>query len=823
MVQNNTVPIVVTATAIPLTKCIPPPDAEVSVTGITVGITSPPLGEFSYSWAGPGGSSFITQNVPVTTPGEYMVTATKSTTTAFGCSSAPFRVVVRDLRRTPTVLFTTVNSSSCDNEYDGRITVTATTTIIGTDPDPGAGSNYNFEWTNDPDGSGTAYRASAPANNTVSTFTTLHTDRIGPGSYSIKATNFSTGCIGNGSVNIGQTTIPMSITSVTSTPITDCKPTTTGTGTVVSISGPSTLLTDYTYTWDDEPSFALPNLVALLPTEVTLTGLRAGTYYIKAKRNEVINPATPGVSASGCSTDAVSFRVMDTHVSPVVGITQTLKQVMCNATGSASLSVTGDGQTDANPNYAFRWFNNLANTAPSFATTSTVNNLVHGNYSVTVLDSRTNCDATALYIVTDDSGEFRPIVSAGGQPRSLCVGQDGSVTARVVNYAIPATPPDANYPFLAYTADSFTATARLTGSSDVLNMSGNNGFTDFVHKGLAEGAYVVRITDTKTGCFGEVTHQVGDARIYPVPSIATVARVTNCDPLRPNGVARATSNGTFIGFRFDWYEGATVTGTNKIYEGSEFNELKASPQQYIVRATNVINGCTNDVTTSLESEMVNPLLPEIEKLSDVTSCAPLPPNGKLSVSVGPDKNTRDYVFLWYDGTTEGNRKDFEGEIYSDLGVGSYSVTAINKLTGCKSPLATEKVDIDQLFPDFDFDIRNSTCDKNDGFATLKISVNAPIERIEWIKKTDATIFALGPNLTDASAGSYKVTATTFLGCVTEKDVTIIPDIRAFNGISKNQDGLNEIFTIDCIQNFPNNLVQVFNRAGTLVYEGNGYD
>ncbi|MCX8492281.1 MAG: gliding motility-associated C-terminal domain-containing protein, partial [Cyclobacteriaceae bacterium] len=32
-----------------------------------------------------------------------------------------------------------------------------------------------------------------------------------------------------------------------------------------------------------------------------------------------------------------------------------------------------------------------------------------------------------------------------------------------------------------------------------------------------------------------------------------------------------------------------------------------------------------------------------------------------------------------------------------------------------------------------------------------------------------------------------------------------------------------IFTIDCIQNFPNNLVQVFNRAGTLVYEGNGYD
>ena len=35
--------------------------------------------------------------------------------------------------------------------------------------------------------------------------------------------------------------------------------------------------------------------------------------------------------------------------------------------------------------------------------------------------------------------------------------------------------------------------------------------------------------------------------------------------------------------------------------------------------------------------------------------------------------------------------------------------------------------------------------------------------------------------------------------------------------------MNEIFQIDCIQNFPTNLVKIFNRAGTLVYEAEGYD
>jgi len=65
--------------------------------------------------------------------------------------------------------------------------------------------------------------------------------------------------------------------------------------------------------------------------------------------------------------------------------------------------------------------------------------------------------------------------------------------------------------------------------------------------------------------------------------------------------------------------------------------------------------------------------------------------------------------------------------------------------------------------------------------------------------------------------------TTQLGCSESKTITIITDIRPFNGVSRNSDGQNDIFYINCIDNFPGNNVKIFNRAGTKVYEDDNYD
>ncbi len=45
----------------------------------------------------------------------------------------------------------------------------------------------------------------------------------------------------------------------------------------------------------------------------------------------------------------------------------------------------------------------------------------------------------------------------------------------------------------------------------------------------------------------------------------------------------------------------------------------------------------------------------------------------------------------------------------------------------------------------------------------------------------------------------------------------------YNEFSPNNDGQNEYFIIDCIENYPNNRLEVFNRYGNIVYETVAYN
>lgn len=48
-------------------------------------------------------------------------------------------------------------------------------------------------------------------------------------------------------------------------------------------------------------------------------------------------------------------------------------------------------------------------------------------------------------------------------------------------------------------------------------------------------------------------------------------------------------------------------------------------------------------------------------------------------------------------------------------------------------------------------------------------------------------------------------------------------LEIFNEFSPNNDGVNDMFTITCIERFPNNEISIFNRYGILVYKTRGYN
>jgi gliding motility-associated-like protein len=788
-------------------KCYP--DGQISVSTLSPGV----IGDYSFNWffGDPNSaplvdgtnvaitaSSISLANYPAMGAGTFYVVATKNAllSPGAGCKTPPFRVDLLNQSVNPKVQLTFTPNTSCDLSNPNGTVLAAAAEQNGANTD-----NYSFTWGLN----GGALPGITTQTNTNNSSTLAAAME---GNYSLVIKNVSnTGCSFTSSikVDLNQNLSKPNIIDVSTTNPLDCKASGSAEVTSVSIGGgpPVTgaaLATSFSYEWY-QSDYSPANIMT--STAPLNAGILPGQYFVLVRD-----------LSTQCKSIPKEADIANTQiVYPVAKIAQTALQISCTATtGTAALAGTGDGQNDTNPNYSFTWYNSLDLSGPVYGTTSSINNLVTGSYSVDVKNLTTGCSASAFYIVPNDVPTFMPVMSLGGQPRTLCIGVDGTVLAKVIDIS-------PSYPFpLNYTADLyFGGSPNLSAPPDIPSMAPLAGFTaTFLERNLKEGTYTVRITDNNTSCTVVDKIDVLDKREFPAPFIDLLSPTTNCDPLRANGVAKVAVNGQVGGFEFTWYEGAAVNGS-PTYTGVQFSELK--PMTYTVQAMDLTTGCTGIVQTTVPNGAIPIPVPNLDKLSDVTSC--VTNNGSLAASVGADKNTRDYTFDWYDGTQVTPPSDFVGETYSDLGEGIYSVTATSNITGCKSPPVAKAIVKAQEYPDFDFQIRNSTCDKADGFATLTLTSNVPIADIEWQNGNGP--FQLGPNLKNVTAGTYTATVTSNLGCVTTKEVEILPEIRPFNGISRNGDGQNEIFQIDCIQNFPNNIVKIYNRAGTLVYEANFYD
>jgi len=74
--------------------------------------------------------------------------------------------------------------------------------------------------------------------------------------------------------------------------------------------------------------------------------------------------------------------------------------------------------------------------------------------------------------------------------------------------------------------------------------------------------------------------------------------------------------------------------------------------------------------------------------------------------------------------------------------------------------------------------------------------------------------------------TYTVTVTDSFACVSTATIFIPEDCDSLfipNGISPDDDGVNDYFVIQGLQNFPNNSIQIFNRWGTFVFKSKPYN
>lgn len=739
---------------------------------------------------GIAGTANYTTSVAMT-PGFYSFVATCTGPVGnnlIGCKSVPITAEIKQSVTNPAIANTSKNSNTnCTGiAANGSITVSI---------DGGASPlNYTFKWF---EGSST----SSPALGTTTGTTGGVNGEVGQnlkgGTYTVQVTNKTTNCFSTSTYSIfdNPPTISMSAADLTVTPQTLCN-IANGSAQVNSVreNGVVVGLANYTFQWFDASMNPLAGVTN------TQNSLSAGKYYVQIKN--IVN---------NCPTSSpFQFAIANQTIGTVsVALTNFVQPTRClqPANTLGSLTATASGTSGAGYNY--NWYIGTSasgvvqSTSQTMAGITVIAPATEAVYTVEAINNSNQCKAVDTYhlpiVVTPVS------ITASAAALTNCAPLNGSVFATVTSGSAN------NYTYTWYTGSVVGGTPTYAGKQV---------------NGLDKGPYTVVAVDmADASCTATAKTTVGDSRIFTAPIAVQLLPLTNCDVTKPNGVASASVNNNgvkdSVNYVFRWYVG-TNTAVAPIYTGAEITGL--TNILYTVVATNRITSCPSSATVTITKLQATVPPPTITVLSNVTSC--VTNNGALSASVGG--NTKDYIFTWYVGNAVKATADFVGEIYANLKPGQYTVTAQSRFTGCVSGPTTGEIITEMTYPEISVKTSPSACDLSlpngtrygNGIAEVVLTNEVSIESIVWSVGSPPIT---GPVIDTLSAGKYSVIVTTTSGCKDTAQFEIKDDIRPYNGISRNRDGINENFQIGCIEMFPNNLVKIFNRAGTLVYEDKGYD
>ncbi|WP_373548120.1 Ig-like domain-containing protein [Haliscomenobacter sp.] len=414
--------------------------------------------------------------------------------------------------------------------------------------------------------------------------TTSAISNLAVGGYSLTATD-ANGCSNTAQVNI---TTPNAL-SLTLSPV---NPLCNGQNTGQISSSISGGTAPYTYLWSNSA------------TTSAISNLPVGSYTLTA------------TDANGCSNTA------QVNISAPNALSITLSPInpLCNGQNTGQISSSISGGTAP---YTYRWSNNT--------TSSVINNLPVGSYSLTVSDAN-GCSDTAQVNLTapsavnltlspinplcngQNSGQIGSSISGGTAPYTY-LWSNAATTSAVSNLAVGSytlTATDANgcsnmaqVNLVAPIALNLNPSVRnetgvnsrdgsiqveVTGGTAPYQFSWSTGASTANLNNLSLGAYQLEVQDAN-GC--KASLNIGVERSCSTIVISIQTSNEQC-PESSDGSIRATVSGGQAPYRFRWSNGETT---------AEITELPAGIYQLEVSDA---AGCSNSVLVDLESNSRRP-------------------------------------------------------------------------------------------------------------------------------------------------------------------------------------------------------------------------
>jgi gliding motility-associated-like protein len=248
-------------------------------------------------------------------------------------------------------------------------------------------------------------------------------------------------------------------------------------------------------------------------------------------------------------------------------------------------------------------------------------------------------------------------------------------------------------------------------------------------------------------------------------------------------------------------------GTSLSFAGQSIS--KEGP--YTGRFTSV-QGCDSTVTLNL---VVRPVINAVP-MSFIDDC-------RIFASVDVSGGVAPIQYAWSNGG--------KGTEISDLSPETNYALTVTDAKGCKKEITLKTPSFKRLaiIPTY----KTANCEKENGEIKLAITGTAPFI-IDWGKNT----LGSGDTLrTGLISGNYTVFVKDANDCkdslsmFLEKPTDCKPSYKVFTSFSPNDDGVNDIFTIDplyCTSEdlatcFPNNELIIFNRWSDVVFKASPYN
>jgi gliding motility-associated-like protein len=324
-----------------------------------------------------------------------------------------------------------------------------------------------------------------------------------------------------------------------------------------------------------------------------------------------LNPGIYTVTVSDAGQCDTTISITINGTTPVVLNESVIDNNCTEAAGTIALAPTGG----AGSGYTYIWSNG--------ASTSVINNLPGGTYTVTVTDPN-GCSNTGTFNITT----FIPIVLSTTSTITSCGGNDGTATATVSGGALP------------YTYDW-----QPTGGAGAIASN------------LPAGTYTVLVTDG-AGCTSSSSVVV---QSIPTFTLSTTFVPLGCDPLGTTTATVAVASGT-APFNYQWQptggNQATATGLNS--------------GTYTVIVTDA-NGCIDSSSVTI---------PGVVPVTLTTTNAPVQCNQPNSgtASVNASGGNSPYTYLWSNGSTSGIISGLSGGTYTVTVTDASGCTATDVVT-----------------------------------------------------------------------------------------------------------------------------------------------